>query len=254
MGLIASRWDQELDIERKGAVDLVTEVDRAAEALIVSHLRKAFPNDTIIGEEGGSQSGTSGRVWYIDPLDGTTNFSHGFPHFCTSIGLWIDEQPAVGVVADPMRDWYFSAVSGHGAFLNGRRLHVSTTDTIGDALLATGFPYDRWTNPDNNSHRLTHMLRLCQGIRRAGAAALDLAYVSAGWLDGYWEDRLNSWDVAAGIILVQEAGGTLTDFKGRPVSPVSRSFVVGNPELHARLFEEVGLSDQGANMAGEHND
>lgn len=249
--LIASRWDQDLNIERKGVVDLVTEVDRAAEAVIVNHLRAECPNDTIIGEEGGAHHGSTGRVWYIDPLDGTTNFSHGFPHFCASIGLWVDGVPSVGVVAEPMRNWYFSAVAGFGTFLNGRRLQVSSTDTINDALLATGFPYDRWTNPDNNSHRLTHMLRRSQGIRRAGAAALDLAYTAAGWLDGYWEDRLNAWDVAAGIILVQEAGGKLTDFSGKPIGPDSPSFVVANPRLHEALLREVGESDRAFGLANE---
>ncbi len=237
--VITAKWDQTLNVQKKGSVDLVTEVDQAAEDAILSVLRSRYPADEFIAEETGAYPGTSGRVWYIDPLDGTTNFSHGFPHFCTSIGLFSEGRPLVAVITEPLRDWCFTAEQGCGAYLNGKKLKVSTTDTLTDALLATGFPYDRWTNPDNNSHRVAHILRRCQGVRRAGAAALDLAYTAAGWLDGYWEDRLNPWDVGAGLLLVQEAGGIVSDFQGQPARAESPSFVAANAGLHPALLDAV---------------
>ena len=245
--IIKAKWNTQLVVRKKGSVDLVTEVDQAAEAAILSILGGAFPKDEIIAEETGTHLGSSGRMWYVDPLDGTTNFSHGMPHFCISIGLFTEAKPLVGVICDPLRDWYFTAIAGHGAFLNGQRLAVSETLALEDALLATGFPYDRWTNRDNNSHRLSHMLRLCQGVRRPGAAALDLAYVAAGWLDGYWEDRLNPWDVSAGLLLVTEAGGVVTDYGGSPASPRSDSFIAANTSIHGplmRALTDAQLTDQ----------
>lgn len=212
--IIAQHWATGVPVDFKGDIDLVTEVDRACEVLVLDHLRSAFPADTIIAEEGGGQQGDSGRTWYVDPLDGTTNFSHGVPHCCVSIALFDDQGPVVGVIHDPIRRWTFYATRGGGAWRDGQRLRVSRTPVLERSVLATGFPYDRRSNPDNNLGRTGALLQRIQGIRRAGSAALDLAWVAAGWLDGYWEDRLKAWDVAAGVLLVTEAGGVVGDLLG----------------------------------------
>ncbi len=236
---IAERWDQSLHVEYKGEVDLVSEVDRGAEALVAELLTNACPQDGIVGEEGAAADSSSGRSWHIDPLDGTTNFSHGLPHFAVSVALVDEEGPCVGVVYDPIRRWTFHARRGHGAWLDGRRIHVSETTELGRALLASGFPYDRRTANENNVHRVAHLLRQGQGMRRAGAAALDLAFVAAGWLDGYWEDRLSSWDIAAGTLLVKEAGGQVTDFAGAPTQIREGALVASNSAIHQALLHEL---------------
>ncbi len=201
-------------IEYKGAVDLVTQADRASEQVIVSALREAFPAHAVVAEEGSEHEGESSLTWLIDPLDGTTNFAHGFPVFAVSMTLRDAGHILVGIVYDPMRDECFTAMRGHGAMLNGRPIRVSTVPKMEQSLLATGFPYDRQTAEDNNTRALGVFIRCCQGIRRAGAAALDLAYVACGRLDGYWEMRVQPWDVGAGILLVREAGGEVTSYWG----------------------------------------
>lgn len=219
--LLRSGYSQEKEVTAKSsAVDWVTQFDQAAEDLITTRLRAAFPDHTLVGEEGGMMSsGDSQYTWYIDPLDGTTNFAHGFPVFCVSMAMYegsrpLQQRPCVGIVYDPLRDECFTAVTGQGAWLNERPLRVSQADTLIRSLLGTGFPYDRHTSEQDNLRELGLFLKQAHGIRRAGAAALDLAYVAAGRLDGYWEYKLNSWDVAAGILLVQEAGGMVTDMRG----------------------------------------
>ncbi len=251
--LDAPRGAPALDIRFKGEVDLVSEIDLAAEAIVLGLLREARPADDIIAEESGLAAGTpallsvagqvESRCWFVDPLDGTTNFSHGLPHFCVSIGLTDAEGPAVGVIHDPIRRWTFHARRGGGAWLDGRALTISDTTDLGRAVLATGFPYDRRTNPDNNTHRVAHLVRLGQGLRRAGSAALDLAWVAAGWLDGYWEDRLNAWDLMAGVLLVTEAGGTVTNFTGGPANIRGGALVASNGRLHEQLVAAVGEAD-----------
>ena len=240
--LIASRWDNPFLVEYKGAVDLVTEVDLAAEVILTEALHTAFPTDRVLAEEGSGQAGSSGRVWHVDPLDGTTNFSHGLPHFCVSIALVDDEGPAVAVVHEPIRRWTFYATRGGGAWRDGKRLAVSNTDTIGHSVLATGFPYDRRTNPDNNVNRFAALIPQVRGMRRAGSAALDLAYVAAGWLDGYWEDRLKSWDLAAGLLLVLEAGGTITGLNGEPIKIEHGALIATNGHLHQALLAQLSLA------------
>lgn len=202
--------------DRKGEIDLVTEADKASEKFLLEALQTAFPNYGIIAEEGGAYSpgkGASDYYWYVDPLDGTTNFAHRFPHFAVSIGLaGIDRVPVLGVVYDPMRDECFSAYEE--AFLNDEKIRVSKTETLNDSLVATGFPYDRRTDSVNNLREARDMMMKVQDVRRPGAAALDLAYVAAGRLDGFWELKLNLWDCVAGIALVKAAGGKVTDLNG----------------------------------------
>ncbi len=237
--IIRERYGTALQIHYKGEVDLVSEVDMQSEALITAAIREAFPDDQIYAEENGITEGRSGRCWHIDPLDGTTNFSHAFPHFCVSIALRQGHDTLVGVLYEPLRQWCFCAVRDGGAFLNDRPIRVSTTHQLDAALLATGFPYDRRTNPDNNTAAFAHLIRFCQGIRRAGSAALDLAFVAAGWLDGYWEDRLHSWDIAAGALIVEEAGGFVTGLRGEPFDPMRGQIIAANPDVHRQMVAHL---------------
>lgn len=200
--------------------DVVTAADTEAEAYIVSELKARFPDHHIVGEEGGGQGASAAHAkhhWYVDPIDGTVNFAAKLPHFCTSIALTdADRQPLVAVVYDPTRDELFGALRGHGAWLNGRPLRVTSTEDLHDAVVSTGFPYDKHTNPDNNAREWTEFLKHIRGERRLGSAALDLAYIAAGRLDGYWEKDLKTYDVMAGVLLVQEAGGRVSDYEGAP--------------------------------------
>ncbi|MEA3341854.1 MAG: inositol monophosphatase family protein [Chloroflexota bacterium] len=225
----------------KGAVNPVTETDTAAEDLIVSRLRAAFPHHRILAEESGGQDWRlpGPPLWLIDPLDGTNNFAHGFPHVGISLTLLVERQPVAGVAYDPLRDEIFAATAGGGAALNGRPIHVSGVERLESAFLATGFPYDRCTAPDNNVARLDHFLRRSQGVRRAGAAVLDLAYVACGRFDGFWEIRLEPWDVAAGILLVREAGGRATDFEGGPDCVSGEFIVASNGHIHDKMLSVI---------------
>ncbi|MFP4320974.1 MAG: inositol monophosphatase family protein, partial [Anaerolineales bacterium] len=202
----------------KGEIDLVTQADRDTEERIHAILKRAYPHYGIIAEEGHNYTPDGAEPayqWFVDPIDGTTNFAHRVPHFSISIALTDkDLKPLLGVVYDPMRDECFSAYEGGGAFLNGERLEVSTVHTLKGALLATGFPYDRHHSAENNLPEFNAFLKRAQGVRRMGSAALDLAYVAAGRLDGYWEQKLSQWDCYAGIMLVREAGGQCTDYHG----------------------------------------
>jgi myo-inositol-1(or 4)-monophosphatase len=213
--------------------DLVTAYDRAAEDLIVSGLRARYPDHRILGEEGGDRGGDARAPrWIIDPLDGTTNFAHGLPLFSVSIACEVDGELAVGVVMAPALNMTFAAMRGHGATRNGLPIHVSDVDTLDSALLVTGFPYDRRTARENNFAQFVALKKKAQGIRRLGSAALDLAFTAAGSFDGYWEMRLSPWDVAAGILLVQEAGGTVTDWKGLAVSLERCEVLASNGRIH----------------------
>jgi myo-inositol-1(or 4)-monophosphatase len=225
---------------KQSASDLVTEFDLAVEAAVVARLRAAFPGDAIVAEEGGAE-GQAQRRWFVDPIDGTTNFSHGLPFFCTSIALHDEAGPAVGVVDAPALGWRFSATRGGGATLRERGgaprpLAVSATPALLQALLATGFPYDLRTDPADNVRQFAALQREAQAVRRVGAAALDLAMVAAGWLDGYWERKLKPWDVAAGMLLVTEAGGRVTGHDGGPPVLERGELVATNGLVHDALL------------------
>ncbi len=220
-GALAQRYlsmGRSLDVNYKGDVDLVTEADVACEQAILRRLKAAFPNYGVMAEESGGSEGSQSVRWIVDPIDGTTNFSHGVPHYCVCIALEAEGQLQLGVMYDPSRDELFYARRGHGAWLNGRPIHVSACDQLQRALAVTGFPYDRHLVKDNNVPQLAEMIRHVQGMRRLGSAGLDLAWIAAGRLDVYWELRLKPWDMAAGLILVEEAGGRITDLDGSSMS------------------------------------
>ncbi|MGB0645551.1 MAG: inositol monophosphatase family protein [Bradymonadia bacterium] len=236
ISLIKGALGRPASVQFKGKIDLVTETDLAVEATLTHALQQTFPDDAILGEEKGQQPGTSGYVWIIDPIDGTTNFSCGLPHFCISVGLTYEGTIVYGRIVQPISGYDFSATLGRGATLNGKALSVSTTTKLNDAVLATGFSYDRQLRPDNNVAEFDHLLRRCRGLRRMGAAALDFAYVAAGWLDGYWEYRLKPWDAAAGILMVTEAGGKVTTLAGDTADEHSPHFCVSNAHIHDELL------------------
>jgi myo-inositol-1(or 4)-monophosphatase len=241
--LLRAFYERGVATEYKGDVDIVTEADRASEKLIAGELALHFPEHGIFGEEGSRVGLEQAYRWYVDPLDGTTNFSHGFPVFCVSLGLehrpknlkeGEDGELIAGVVYDPLRNELFSAEKGKGAWLNGRRLAVSPTAQLQEALLATGFPsHKRHTNP--NIHFYQELTLRSHGIRRAGSAALDLAYCAAGRLDGFWEFNLNPWDTAAGALLVNEAGGAMTRFDGSPFRLKSDEILATNGKITSEV-------------------
>ena len=227
----------------KGAVNPVTATDTAAEEIIRSRLRAAFPDHRILGEESGEEGraidadGVSAPKWFVDPLDGTNNFAHSIPHFSVSLGLRSGGRTQVGVVYDPMRDNTFAAYQGGGTMLDGAAVHVSNVEILSGAFLASGFPYTRRTAADNNTRMLDYFLRRSQGVRRAGSAALDMAYVACGRFDGYWEPKLSPWDITAGLLLVEEAGGRISDFGGERTRLFSGDEVlVSNGLIHDEML------------------
>jgi myo-inositol-1(or 4)-monophosphatase len=231
-----SRFSSTLDIEMKGDKNLVTEVDKESERLIVEHLLSRFPGHDIIAEEGNYLQSDSPCRWIIDPVDGTTNYAHGYPWFCTSIGLERKGEMIAGVIYNPIYDELFTASKGGGSYLNGNRLSVSTRTPLNNSLLGTGFPYDCATDPANNFANFIAFQKCARGIRRAGAAALDLACVAAGRLDGFWELKLKAWDVAAGVLMVCEAGGMVTTFDGSAYDVFNDKIVASNGLIHDELI------------------
>lgn len=226
---------------KKNANDLVTSVDTASEAEIIHTIKKAYPDHSILGEESGvieSPNNINQVVWIIDPLDGTLNFVHGVPQFCVSIAVQVKGVVEHGVIYNPISDELFTATKGAGAALNDRRIRVSECKNIGTALIGTGFAFRMSGEPiDTAVHRVRNVLEQCGDLRRLGSAALDLAFVAAGRLDGYWEAGLNAWDVAAGALMVREAGGFVTDFAGTDKFIESRTIVAGTPKVFPRLQE-----------------
>jgi myo-inositol-1(or 4)-monophosphatase len=244
--LLARLFQGPQEISYKRPSDLVTEADRRSEALIVERLHRHFPGHAVVGEEGGGQRIASDYCWYVDPLDGTTNFAHGFPVFCVTLGLAYRGEVIAGVVYDPTRDELFTVERGAGAYLNNQRIHVSQAASLSESLLATGFPPFA-SNHDLNIQFYFRLTLLSHGIRRAGSAALDLCTVAAGRFEGFWELKLNPWDKAAGSLLVAEAGGRVTDLTGRPFSLQGDEIFASNGLIHDEMitiFSE-GLAQRG---------
>jgi myo-inositol-1(or 4)-monophosphatase len=222
-------------VTKKGQIDLVTEADVQAEKAVLDIITAHFPRDSILTEEAGEQRHLPERVWHIDPLDGTTNFAHAFPVFAVSIALEVEKEVVLGVVYNPYADEFFEAVTGMGAFLNKNRIRVSQVSELGEALLATGFPYDIHKRPRRVLAPFEELILLAQGVRRPGSAAIDLCYVAAGRFDGFWEPGLKPWDTAGGSIIVSEAGGKLSTYEGEEFTPYQRTVVASNTRIHDAL-------------------
>jgi len=223
-------------VEFKGEINIVTDIDKKAESTIIRHLKKNFPKHHILAEEGGGESTGSGYKWVIDPLDGTTNFAHGFPFFCVSIALEKNRTPILGVVYDPIRDELFYAEKGKGSFLNNKKIRVSKTSKLNNALLATGFAYNFRKAYRSNLENFYKLMLHARAIRRAGSAALDLCYVACGRFDGFWELDLHPWDTAAGILIIKEAGGKVSRLFGEPYSHYDKELLCSNTKIHSQMI------------------
>lgn len=249
--VLRERYEGNVTVRAKSsAVDLVTDVDQVAETLILGRIREQYPDHRIFSEESlhdASVFAGDAPVWAVDPLDGTVNYAHGVPIFAVSVALLEGGRPVLGVIVDPMRGETFTAERGQGAFLNGRRLRVSQTVDLGQALLATGFPYSRATDPDNNLDAFDYLMPRTRGVRRVGSAALDMAWLAAGRFDAYWELGLQPYDWAAGWLLVEEAGGRVTDFVGRPwgIHDGPSRLAVSNALLHDALVAALWVARRG---------
>ncbi len=237
--LLAHYFERRVSFELKGEFDLVTEADRASEKLVVERLRSYFPAHAIVAEEGGGHAGASEYRWYVDPLDGTTNFAHGFPIFNVTLALERAGEMVCGVIFDPTRQEMFTAERGAGAYLNNRRIRVSRAARLQDALVATGFP-SRKRHLNVNVHFYHQLAMATHGVRRGGSAAIDLAYVACGRLEAFWEFGLNPWDMAAGILLVTEAGGRASDMRGQPPDLRGPHVLVDNAALHDEILTLFG--------------
>ena len=234
------------DVQRKGLTDLVTKYDRASEEFIFSEIRSHFPAHAVIAEEGSRSESGHDLVWYVDPLDATTNFAHGIPHFCVSIAVFSRsmKRTVVGVVYDPNRKELFTAMTGCGASCNGKQIQVSGFDKLSDSVIATGFPYGKQDERINNLSEVNKILPHIQCLRRMGSAALDLCYVASGRFDGYWEPMLFPWDTAAGALMVEEAGGLVSDYLGEAFDPVVPEIVASNGLIHDTLQDLVKSSTE----------
>jgi myo-inositol-1(or 4)-monophosphatase len=229
-----------LEVTNKGDIDLVTEADLAAERLIVAAIQTHHPRHAILAEESGAGEQTSEWKWIVDPLDGTTNYAHGYPCFCVSVALEHAGQIVIGVIYDPIRDETFAAERGEGATLNGRRVRVSNVSDLNRALLCTGFPYDVREHSDFARHFYNFIMQ-AQAVRRDGSAALDLAYVACGRFDGFWEEGLRPWDVAAGVLLVEEAGGRVSHYDGSPFDVYTPPIMVSNNLIHEEMMRVLAM-------------
>ena len=245
--ILADRLGRALQVSNKGEIDLVTEADLASEKLIIERIKSHYPRHAILAEESGATDGielTPGKSewkWIIDPLDGTTNYAHGYPCFCVSIALERNGAIEVGVIYDPTRDEMFAAERGQGATLNSRRLRVSTVAELNDAMLCTGFPYNVRERP-NFARDFSNFTMEAQAVRRDGSAAIDLAYIACGRFDGFWEDGLNAWDVAAGVLLIEEAGGRVTDFTGGALNIYTPRVLASNGLVHNAMMRVLGIN------------
>lgn len=242
--IVRQGYGKQHDVQLKGEIDLVTEVDRRSEEFLLSALAERFPGQHVIAEESGLREGLGEQRWIVDPLDGTVNYAHGIPFFSVSIAFAVGDVLTLGVVYDPMRDECFSAERGQGAWLNGAPLKVTAVPELGQSLLVTGFYYDSWRNPENNLDNFARLTLRTQGVRRLGSAALDLCYVAAGRFDGYWELRLGAWDMAAGVLIAQEAGALVTSARGeQDYFKPPYSVLAANPVLHAKILAVLRGSD-----------
>lgn len=233
-----------VQVEYKGSFDTVTAADRASERRVVERIRSRFPTHSIIAEEGGNFDGAGEFIWYVDPLDGTTNFAHGLPRFCVSIGLWSRREGLAGVIFDPVRNDLYAAERGSGAYLNSRRIQVSDQSDLKRGLFATGFPSAiRTTNP--NMHYFHQLAMATHGVRRTGSAALDLCSVAQGHFEGFWEIGLKPWDVAAGLVVLSEAGGEYCNFERKRYSPGDERMVATNGKVTAALVELLAEVSRG---------
>lgn len=231
-------------IQHKGAIDLVTEIDHQSERYLLEQISTRFPSHHIVAEETGQKQGDPDHTWYIDPLDGTTNFAHRLPIFSVSIAYAHQNQVTLGVVYDPIRDELFSADLGQGAALNGTPIRPTAQSELSRSLVVTGFPYDRFTNPENNLDHMRRFTLRVQGIRRLGSAALDLCYIASGRVDGYWEIKLEAWDLAAGALIAREAGALVSKIDGQlDLLTPPYSIVAANPALHPAMLEVLQLKD-----------
>ena len=236
------RRETDFRVDKKGAIDLVTEVDLECERMCRAVLAERFPSHDILAEELGatSSSRTPSRFrWVFDPLDGTTNYAHGLPIFCSSLALEIDGRPTVGAIYDPTRKELFTAERGQGARMNGLPLRVSSTEVLLDALLVTGFPYDVHRKSSELVALFGEFLARARAVRRLGSAALDMCYVAAGRFDGFWEQHLKPWDVSAGALLIEEAGGRITGIDGSPFNASTGHLIAANDQLHAQMLDVV---------------
>jgi myo-inositol-1(or 4)-monophosphatase len=238
--MMTARLGSDVHIAKKGTIDLVTEVDVAIETMFREMIGRRFPDHAVLGEEmGGSATAPPGPCWVFDPIDGTTNFAHGLPIFCSSLALEIDGVAEVGAVYDPNRKELFTAERGGGAFLNGTPLQVSRASTMVDAMLVTGFPYDVHARVAEIVGLFAAFVGQARAVRRLGSAAIDLCYVAAGRMDGFWERDLKPWDIAAAALIVSEAGGQLTTFSGEPFTSRGRDVVASNARLHDAMLELI---------------
>jgi myo-inositol-1(or 4)-monophosphatase len=231
------RYGQDIEIRHKGEIDIVTEVDRACEEAIVAVIRERFPDHDIVTEETDLGRTGSRFVWFTDPLDGTTNYAHGYPFFCSSVGLTVSGEVVAGAVYDPVKDELFTAEKGAGAHLNGRRLQVSSSSALLRSLLVTGFPYDVREDLAGKLRLFVRFMGEARAVRRDGAAALDLCYVACGRYDGFWEERLQPWDMMAGKLMVHEAGGRVSRFDGTPIGLSADELLATNGPLHGPMMD-----------------
>ena len=239
-GRIQKKYFQKtLSIMHKGEIDLVTNVDFECQGRILELLGKAFPDDEVISEEKANAYESGKNRWIVDPLDGTTNYSHGYPFFCTSIAYEVDGEIAAGVVYNPIMDELFFARKGEGSFFNGEKMRVSAVKEIRQALLVTGFPYDVTTNPNNNLNHWAGFMMRAQALRRDGSAGLNLSYVAAGRFDAFWEVRLSPWDMAAGLLIVREAGGIVTSLSGEAFSLYEGGVLASNGLIHKQMIDVI---------------
>ncbi len=236
--ILLEKFGRKINISMKGDINLVTEADLASEKMIIERIKSYYPKHSILAEESGNAVvyGDSTWKWIIDPLDGTTNFAHGYPCFCVTIALEHEGKIVLGVTYDPTRNELFAAEKGQGATLNNKSIRVSETDNIGNSLICTGFPYD-FKQKENFARHLTDFLLQSRGVRRDGSAAIDMAYVACGRFDGFWEEGLNAWDVAAGVLMIEEAGGSVTYYDGSPFSVYAPPICASNGLIHTEMLK-----------------